>query len=62
MIYVSIVTETSQEAYWNRQTGRQTDTHDHVLSQADTLTKKRHGNFDANLNVHGKHKKPRNEV
>ena len=47
MVDVCIVTETSQEANWNRQadrqadrrTGGQADTQDHVLSQADTLTK-----------------------
>ena len=39
MIDVSIVTETSQEANWNGQTGRQADGKDHILSQADTLTK-----------------------
>ena len=43
MVDVSIVTETSQEATWNRQgdrqTGRQRDAQDHVLDQADTLTK-----------------------
>ena len=43
MVDVSIVTQTSQEANWNgqadRQTDRQTDGQDHVLSQADALTK-----------------------
>ena len=36
MLDVSIVNETSPEANWNGRTGRQ----DHVLSQADALTKK----------------------
>ena len=40
MLDDSIVTETSQEANWNRQAGRQADGQDHVLSQADALTKK----------------------
>ena len=44
-IDISIVNKTSQEANWNgrsgRQTGRQTDGQDHVLSQADALTKKK---------------------
>ena len=44
MLDISIVNKTSQEANWNertgRQTGRQTDGQDHVLSQADALTKK----------------------
>ena len=40
MVDVSIVTETPQEANWNRQTGRQADAQDHVLSQADALTNK----------------------
>ena len=35
MVDVLIVTETSQEANWNRQTGTQ----DPVLKQADALTK-----------------------
>ena len=39
MEVVSIVNETSPEAIWNRQTDRQTDGKDHVLSQADVLTK-----------------------
>ena len=43
MLDISIVNETSPEANWNRQadrqTGRQTDGKDHVLSQADALTK-----------------------
>ena len=43
MLDNSIVNETSQEANWNgqadRQTDRQTDGQDHVLSQADALTK-----------------------
>ena len=41
MLDISIVNETSPEANWNRQAGRQADGHDHVLSQADALTKKR---------------------
>ena len=40
MVDVSIVTQTSQEANWNRQTDRRTDGKDHVLREADTLTKK----------------------
>ena len=40
MIDFSIVTETSQEANWNGQANRQADEQDHVLSQADALTKK----------------------
>ena len=36
MVDVSIVTETLQEANWNEQA----DWQDHVLSQADGLTKK----------------------
>ena len=40
MVDVSIGNETSPEANWNRQTGRQADAQDHVLSQADALTKK----------------------
>ena len=39
MLDISIVNETSPEANWNRQTGRQTDTQDHVLSQADIKKK-----------------------
>ena len=43
MLDISIVNKTSQEANWNGWTGReadrQTDGIDHVLSQADTLTK-----------------------
>ena len=39
MVDVRIVTKTSQEAKWNRQADRQTDAQDHVLSQADALTK-----------------------
>ena len=39
MVDVSIVTETSQEAKWNRQTGRRTGAQDHVLCQVDALTK-----------------------
>ena len=35
-----IVNKTSPEANWNRQANRQADAKDHVLSQADTLTKK----------------------
>ena len=35
MVDVSIVTETWLETNWNRRTGAQ----DHVLSQADALTK-----------------------
>ena len=31
--------KTTSEANWNRQAGRQTDAQDHVLSQADALTK-----------------------
>ena len=38
MVGVGIVTETSQEANWNRQAGRQADTQDHVLSPAYALT------------------------
>ena len=45
MLEISIVNKTSQEANWNgwtgRQAGRQTDGQDHVLSQADALTKKK---------------------
>ena len=41
MVDISIVTETSLEANWNRRT----DGQDHVLSQADALTK----NFTTNL-------------
>ena len=41
MADVSIVTEASQEANWNGQAGRQADRWmDHILSQADALTKK----------------------
>ena len=41
MLAISIVNNTSQEANWNgRRTGRQADGQDHVLSQADALTKK----------------------
>ena len=40
MVDIHIVTETYQEANWNRQTGRQKVAQDHVLSQADALTKK----------------------
>ena len=44
MLDISIVNETSPEANWNRQSDRhadrQTDGQDHVLSQADALTKK----------------------
>ena len=40
MVDVSIVNETSPEANWNRQAERQADAQDHVLSQADALTKK----------------------
>ena len=40
MLDNSIVNETSQEANWNGQTDRRTDGQDHVLSQADALTKK----------------------
>ena len=36
----SIVNEASPEANWNRQTDRQAERQDHVLSQADALTKK----------------------
>ena len=36
MLDISIVNETSPEANWNRQA----DGQDHVLSQADALTKK----------------------
>ena len=36
----SIVNETSPEANWNGQAGRQTGAQDYVLSQADALTKK----------------------
>ena len=39
MVDVHIVTETSQEANWNRQTGGQADAQFHILSQADALTK-----------------------
>ena len=43
MVDVSIVNETSPEANWNRRTGRQADRRmngkDHLLSQADALTK-----------------------
>ena len=39
MVDVSIVTQTSQEANWNGQTDGQADGQDHVLSQADALTK-----------------------
>ena len=46
MVDVSIVNETSPEANWNRwtdrQADRQTEEQDHVLSQADALTKKKH--------------------
>ena len=45
MIDVSIVPKTSQEANnWNGQTGRQADGQDHVLSQADALTKEKENN------------------
>ena len=40
MVDVSFVNKTSPEANWNRQADRQTDAQDHVLSQADALTKK----------------------
>ena len=46
MVDVSIVNETSPEANWNRQTGRQADAQDHILSQADALTKNRSGQYD----------------
>ena len=39
MVNVTIVNKTSPEANWNRQEGRQADTQDHILSQADALTK-----------------------
>ena len=39
MLDNSIVNKTSQEANWNGQTDRWTDGQDHVLSQADALTK-----------------------
>ena len=39
MLDRSIVNETSPEAKWNRQAGGQADTQDHVLGQADALTK-----------------------
>ena len=43
MVNVSIVNETSPKANWNRRTDRQADRQtgeqDHVLSQADALTK-----------------------
>ena len=45
MLDISIVNETSQEANWNgqtgRQTGRQAEGQDHVLIQADALTKEK---------------------
>ena len=45
MVDVNIDTKTSQEANWNGQPGGRTDKQtddgqDHVLSQADALTKK----------------------
>ena len=44
MVDVSIGNKTSPEANWNRGTGGQTDRQtgeqDHILSQADALTKK----------------------
>ena len=40
MVDISIVTETSQEANWNGKAGRQADGQDHVLSQADALSKR----------------------
>ena len=40
MVDVQMVTETSKEASWNRQAGRQVDTQDPILSQADALTKR----------------------
>ena len=39
MLYIIIVNETSPEANWNMQTDRQADRQDHLLSQADALTK-----------------------
>ena len=47
MIDVSIVTETSQEANWNGQAGGQ----DHVLSQADALTKKMGKRVSQQVNI-----------
>ena len=35
-----IVNETSSEANWNGQTDKQAGRQDHILSQADALTKK----------------------
>ena len=39
MVDVSIVTKISQKANWNKQTDRQVDGQDNVLSQADDLIK-----------------------
>ena len=40
MLDISIVNKTSPEANWNRQADRRTERQDHVLRQADALTKK----------------------
>ena len=39
MVDVSIVTKISQEAHWNKQTDRQVDGQDNILSQDDDLIK-----------------------
>ena len=51
MVDVSIVTETSQEANWNAQSDRQAGAQDHVLSQADFLTKKTKRREEKNVNL-----------
>ena len=41
MVDVQMVTETSKDANGNRQAGRQVDTQDPILIQADALTNKK---------------------
>ena len=51
MLDISIVSEISQEANWNEWTGRRIDGHNHVLSQADALTKKKAAKAWKALNI-----------
>ena len=51
MVDVSIVILLSKLEWIGRQAGRRTDGQDHVLSQADALTKKQGNNLWKNLNM-----------